>query len=232
MPSHDAASTISSCPQVSQNPPWFVALVWGELLLQLPFFFVATYAFIYRKNWIRIPALVRSGAGAELDEQGKGCMGVDLSGILSAVWAHQHSPPLLAIPSFISYPLATDEAAQLWHSEPCAKEGDPRQLIAPVKPVCNRPPRASLTHIILFPPMLCLADLWYPHCHHPHPYLGPAPDRRQHQAGHHLCTLLLHPAIAGGQDGGVTGAIRAAALGSSQEAPGQDALGVLLLLTA
>ena len=45
--------------QVSSNPPWFLALVWGEVLLQLPFFFVATYAFVYRKKWIRIPALVR-----------------------------------------------------------------------------------------------------------------------------------------------------------------------------
>ena len=44
--------------QVQSNPPWFLALVWGELLFQLPFFFVASYAFIYQKKWIRIPALV------------------------------------------------------------------------------------------------------------------------------------------------------------------------------
>ena len=39
-------------------PPWFRALVLGELVFQLPFFFVATYAFACRRNWIRIPALV------------------------------------------------------------------------------------------------------------------------------------------------------------------------------
>jgi hypothetical protein len=39
-------------------PAWFRALVMGELLFQLPFFFVATYAFARRLNWIRLPALV------------------------------------------------------------------------------------------------------------------------------------------------------------------------------
>uniref|UniRef100_A0A7R9VI65 EXPERA domain-containing protein n=1 Tax=Chlamydomonas euryale TaxID=1486919 RepID=A0A7R9VI65_9CHLO len=43
---------------VDTNPPWFVALVCGEVFLQLPFFFVATYAYIAKKNWIRIPALI------------------------------------------------------------------------------------------------------------------------------------------------------------------------------
>ena len=37
--------------------PWFKALIYGELSLQLPFFFVAAYAFAARRNWIRIPAL-------------------------------------------------------------------------------------------------------------------------------------------------------------------------------
>jgi hypothetical protein len=37
--------------------PWFRALIAGELALQLPFFFVAVYAFAARRNWIRIPAL-------------------------------------------------------------------------------------------------------------------------------------------------------------------------------
>lgn len=35
----------------------------GELLLQLPFFFVCSYAFYYQRKWIRIPALVRWGFG-------------------------------------------------------------------------------------------------------------------------------------------------------------------------
>jgi len=38
-------------------PAWFRALVLGELLLQVPFFFVAIYAFARRRNWIRLPAL-------------------------------------------------------------------------------------------------------------------------------------------------------------------------------
>jgi len=43
----------------SRSPaPWFRALVLGELSLQLPFFFVAVYAFARRRNWIRLPALV------------------------------------------------------------------------------------------------------------------------------------------------------------------------------
>ena len=37
--------------------PWFKALIYAELALQLPFFFAATYAFAARRNWIRIPAL-------------------------------------------------------------------------------------------------------------------------------------------------------------------------------
>lgn len=43
--------------QVSRNPAWFVALVWGEVLFQLPFFFIGAYAFAAQKKWIRIPAL-------------------------------------------------------------------------------------------------------------------------------------------------------------------------------
>mmetsp|Transcript_31792 Transcript_31792/g.70617 ORF Transcript_31792/g.70617 Transcript_31792/m.70617 type:complete len:166 (+) Transcript_31792:63-560(+) len=43
---------------VSTNPNWFVALVYCEVAFQLPFFFIAAYAFAYQKKWIRIPALV------------------------------------------------------------------------------------------------------------------------------------------------------------------------------
>ena len=39
-------------------PPWFRVLVWNELFLQLPFFFVGAYAFALRRNWIRKPALL------------------------------------------------------------------------------------------------------------------------------------------------------------------------------
>jgi hypothetical protein len=45
---------------MQMTPPrevWFVSLVWTEILLQLPFFFFATYAFIMKRGWIRIPSI-------------------------------------------------------------------------------------------------------------------------------------------------------------------------------
>lgn len=42
-----------------KNPPaWFHSIVCAELFLQLPFFFVAVYAFFLRLNWIRLPCIV------------------------------------------------------------------------------------------------------------------------------------------------------------------------------
>ena len=38
--------------------PWFKSLVWSEVLLQLPFFFVGAYAFITKRQWIKIPAII------------------------------------------------------------------------------------------------------------------------------------------------------------------------------
>ncbi|KAF8061061.1 tmem97 [Scenedesmus sp. PABB004] len=43
--------------QVRDNPVWFVAFVWCELALQLPFFFVAIYAYVTGANWVRVPAI-------------------------------------------------------------------------------------------------------------------------------------------------------------------------------
>lgn len=45
-------------PLMKYSPLWFKSLVWTEVLLQLPFFFVAAYAFAKRQNWIRIPAII------------------------------------------------------------------------------------------------------------------------------------------------------------------------------
>lgn len=43
------------------NPPlapvWFKSVLWGELVLQLPFFFVAVYAWCTKSDWIRLPAI-------------------------------------------------------------------------------------------------------------------------------------------------------------------------------
>ena len=37
----------SQDPLVSTNPTWFKALVWCELCIQLPYFFLATYALLF-----------------------------------------------------------------------------------------------------------------------------------------------------------------------------------------
>ncbi len=50
--------TVAFSPQISKNPTWYVSLVACEVLLQLPFFFIASYAFIKRANWIRTPCIV------------------------------------------------------------------------------------------------------------------------------------------------------------------------------
>ncbi|CAM9208811.1 unnamed protein product, partial [Phaeothamnion confervicola] len=40
------------------QPPWFKSLILAELLLQWPFYFVAAYALLMRRNWIRIPCII------------------------------------------------------------------------------------------------------------------------------------------------------------------------------
>lgn len=46
-------------PFVLDPPAWYKSFVYCELLLQFPFFFVATYAFWKGKcRWIRIPAII------------------------------------------------------------------------------------------------------------------------------------------------------------------------------
>lgn len=39
-------------------PVWFASFGVCEVFVQLPFFFMALYAFIAGKNWIRIPAII------------------------------------------------------------------------------------------------------------------------------------------------------------------------------
>jgi hypothetical protein len=39
-------------------PTWFRSFIYCEFLFQLPFFFVASYALYYRKNWVRIPMII------------------------------------------------------------------------------------------------------------------------------------------------------------------------------
>jgi hypothetical protein len=37
--------------QVRDNPIWFVAFVWCEVAVQLPFFFIAAYAYLAGERW-------------------------------------------------------------------------------------------------------------------------------------------------------------------------------------
>jgi len=43
---------------MASPPQWFQAVVACELLLQLPFFFLAVYGFWFGRNWLRLPCLV------------------------------------------------------------------------------------------------------------------------------------------------------------------------------
>jgi len=45
-------------PLMGTCPGWLQLIIWCELLLQVPFFFAATYAFVRGSKWIRIPAIV------------------------------------------------------------------------------------------------------------------------------------------------------------------------------
>lgn len=40
------------------TPAWFQSFIVAELLFQLPFFFVATYGLMYKKNWLRLPSVI------------------------------------------------------------------------------------------------------------------------------------------------------------------------------
>ncbi|KAA0175505.1 hypothetical protein FNF27_02916 [Cafeteria roenbergensis] len=46
---------------VSNPPTWFKAVIWCELLLQLPFCAVGAWAWAARKEWIRLPAALYAG---------------------------------------------------------------------------------------------------------------------------------------------------------------------------
>jgi hypothetical protein len=44
-------------PLMRDQPVWFKSFIWCEMLVQMPFFFVASYALLKKANWIRIPAI-------------------------------------------------------------------------------------------------------------------------------------------------------------------------------
>lgn len=68
------------------TPIWFMSFVWAENLVQLPFFFVATYAYLKKANWIRIPAIIYGSHVA-----------TTLVAILADIIHGQHNAPLAAI---------------------------------------------------------------------------------------------------------------------------------------
>jgi len=83
---------------MQDRPAWFCGLVYCEVFLQLPFFFLALYAFVRGLNWVRIPAL---------------CYGAHTATTLAAIFADMllGGPPvkwrLVAIYSpFLIMPLA------------------------------------------------------------------------------------------------------------------------------
>ena len=43
---------------LATRPIWLQSFIFAELVLQLPFFFVAVYGISFEKKWIRIPAVV------------------------------------------------------------------------------------------------------------------------------------------------------------------------------
>ena len=51
-------STFSDYLMTAPQPVWLKSFLFAELIWQLPFFFVAAYGLIYKKNWLRIPSIV------------------------------------------------------------------------------------------------------------------------------------------------------------------------------
>eukprot|EP00245_Coleochaete_scutata_P004462 TRINITY_DN170_c0_g1_i2.p1 TRINITY_DN170_c0_g1~~TRINITY_DN170_c0_g1_i2.p1 ORF type:complete len:173 (+),score=29.68 TRINITY_DN170_c0_g1_i2:68-586(+) len=43
---------------VGSKPAWFIGLTMCELLVQVPYFFIASYAFIAGKQWIQMPSIL------------------------------------------------------------------------------------------------------------------------------------------------------------------------------
>ncbi|GMH37061.1 hypothetical protein BSKO_04934 [Bryopsis sp. KO-2023] len=48
----------SGDPLMSHTPVWFKSMVFSELAFQVPFFIVAVFAMLARKEWIRIPCII------------------------------------------------------------------------------------------------------------------------------------------------------------------------------
>lgn len=76
-------------PLVLARPLWWRALIWIEVLLYGPFYAVAIYAYVRRRDWIRIPSIMWATAMlmsvcVVLTEE---TLGPVRSAQLTAVWA-------------------------------------------------------------------------------------------------------------------------------------------------
>ena len=94
-------------PLMCSPEPWFRAIVYVECCLQLPFFFVALYGWLLRREWLRLP-LIFYGAhvattlipiyGALVDAFIAGRLQPPQFHFLAAVYF-----PYLAVPLFLAY---------------------------------------------------------------------------------------------------------------------------------
>lgn len=81
--------------------PWLQSFLYAELFLQFPFFFFVTYAFMFKKNWIRIPAICY---GAHVTTT---LLPIILEVIMSPVMTAAEKAALLSIYSpYLLFPLA------------------------------------------------------------------------------------------------------------------------------
>lgn len=89
-------------PLLLARPPFWQMTIWIDVLFFGPFYFAALYAFIRRREWIRVPALVWSGTMLAnvliiLMEEARGEHATDHFGMVLAANASWLLVPLLVI---------------------------------------------------------------------------------------------------------------------------------------
>ena len=87
---------------VLARPVWFQVAIWLEIVVQAPFYAVAIYAFLRRKNWIRLPAVVYAVVlltimPIVLGEQYFGEHATDKPALVTAVYAAYVVMPLAVL---------------------------------------------------------------------------------------------------------------------------------------
>lgn len=87
---------------VLARPVWFQAGIWLEIVVQAPFYALAIFAFVQRRSWIRIPAIIYSTVlltimPMVMAEQYFGEHRTDQPGIVTAVYGAYVVMPLLVL---------------------------------------------------------------------------------------------------------------------------------------